>query len=91
MAREYEAADSLGPQLKKLFGGVYVVNERFTLESGNAILERGDADAVAFGKWFIANPDLVRRLREGAPLNDARPELFYAHGAEGYSDYPALA
>jgi 2,4-dienoyl-CoA reductase-like NADH-dependent reductase (Old Yellow Enzyme family) len=91
MAREYEAADSLGPQLKKLFGGVYVANERFTLESGNAILERGDADGVAFGKWFIANPDLVRRLREGAPLNEARPELFYAHGAEGYSDYPALA
>lgn len=90
MAREHEAADSLGPQLKKLFGGVYVANEGFTLASANAIIERGDADAVGFGRWFIANPDLVRRLREGAPLNEARPELFYGHEAEGYTDYPAL-
>ncbi len=91
MAREHEAEDSLGPKLKKLFGGVYVANEGFTRDSANAIIERGDADAVAFGKAFIANPDLVRRLRENAPLNQPRPELFYSHEAEGYTDYPALA
>ena len=91
MAREHQAPDSLGPQLKREFGGVYIVNEGFTLESANALLEAGDADGVAFGKLFIANPDLPRRLREGAPLNDPRPELFYAHEAEGYTDYPALA
>jgi 2,4-dienoyl-CoA reductase-like NADH-dependent reductase (Old Yellow Enzyme family) len=91
MAREHQADDSLGPQLKRDFGGVYIANEVFTLESANALLEKGDADGVAFGKWFIANPDLPRRLREGAPLNDARPELFYTHEAEGYTDYPALA
>ena len=90
MAREHEAQDSLGPQLKKEFGGVYIANEQFTLESSNALVERGEADGIAFGKWFIANPDLPRRLREGAPLNEPRPDLFYTHEAEGYTDYPAL-
>jgi 2,4-dienoyl-CoA reductase-like NADH-dependent reductase (Old Yellow Enzyme family) len=91
MAREHEAANSLGPQLKKQFGGVYVANEGFTVASANAIIERGDADAVGFGKAFIANPDLVRRFHEGASLNEAIADTFYAHEAEGYTDYPALA
>ena len=86
-----KAGDSLGPELKKAFGGTYVVNEGFTLQSGNAVLGRGDADAVAFGKPFIANPDLVRRLRENAALNEPKPDTFYAHEAEGYTDYPALS
>lgn len=90
MAREHEAADSRGPLLKKLFDGVYIANEGFTLQSANAILERGDADAVGFGKLFISNPDLPRRLREGAALTAPIAEQFYSHGAEGYTDYPAL-
>lgn len=90
MARERQAGDSLGPQLKRAFDGVYIANEQFTLDAANALLESGDADGVAFGKWFIANPDLPRRLREGAPLNEPRPDLFYTHDAEGYTDYPAL-
>ena len=49
------------------------------------------ADLVAFGKDFISNPDLVRRLREGAPLNPVNQKTFYGGGAEGYTDYPALA
>ena len=91
MAREREAEDSLGPDLKQVFGGVYVANEAFSQASGEAILERGAADAVGFGKLFIANPDLVRRMREGAPLQEPRPELFYTHEREGYTDYPTLA
>ena len=91
MAREHQAPDSLGPQLKREFGGVYIANEGFPLESANELVERGDADGVSFGKWFIANPDLPRRLREGAPLNEPRPELFYSHEAEGYTDYPPMA
>lgn len=90
MAREYEGADSLGPKLKREFGGVYVANEKFTLESAQAILQRGDADAVAFGREYIANPDLVERFQKNAELNVPRPELFYTHGAEGYTDYPLL-
>ena len=50
----------------------------------------GKADAVAFGVPYIANPDLAQRLRQDAPLNEARPELFYAKGAEGFTDYPSL-
>ncbi|MCF7202687.1 alkene reductase [Pseudomonas oligotrophica] len=88
--REKAGEDSLGPQLKQLFGGVYIANERFTAEQANQWLADGKADAVAFGIPYIANPDLVERLRQGAPLNEARPELFYAQGAEGYTDYPSL-
>ena len=54
------------------------------------VLADDEADAVAFGKLYIANPDLVRRFREGAALNAPRPELFYAPGPEGYTDYPSL-
>ena len=91
MTREHEAEDSRGPLLRKLFSGVYVANEGFTLQSANAILERGDADAVGFGKLFIANPDLPRRLQEGAALTAPIAEQFYSQGPEGYTDYPSLA
>lgn len=89
-AREHQAPDSIGPALKKAFGGVYVANEKFTLESGNAILAAGDADAVAFGVPFLANPDLPKRFASGAALNAPDPATFYADGAKGYTDYPAL-
>ena len=91
MAREYQGPDSLGPMLKREFGGVYVDNEKFTRESAHEAIAKGEADCVGFGKLFIANPDLPRRLREGAPLNEPRTETFYTHGPEGYTDYPALA
>lgn len=90
-AREHEAADSLGPELKAAFGGAFIANEKFTFESAQRALARGDADAVAFGKLFIANPDLPRRFALGAPLNELRPQGLYAGGAEGYTDYPALS
>lgn len=90
-AREAQAADSLGPQLKRQFGGVYIANEKFDKNTANKALAEGHADAVAFGVPFIANPDLVARLAADAPLNPAKPELFYASGAEGYTDYPLMA
>jgi 2,4-dienoyl-CoA reductase-like NADH-dependent reductase (Old Yellow Enzyme family) len=89
-AREAVGADSLGPELKKAFGGVYIANEKMSKESAEQLLNSGDADAVAWGQWFIANPDLPARLKQNAPLNPARPDKFYAPGAEGYTDYPAL-
>jgi len=92
-AREYEAADSLGPALKAAFGGVYIANEKFDLASANAAIAAGKADAIAFGKAYIANPDLVERLKKGAPLNTPDPTTFYGfdNGARGYTDYPTLA
>jgi len=89
-AREALGPDSLGPQLKEIFGGVYIANEKMSKESAEELLSSGKADAVAWGQWFIANPDLPARLKTGAPLNPARPDKFYAPGAEGYTDYPAL-
>ena len=63
MAREYKAQGWLGPRLKDEFGGVYIANEKFTFATANEVVERGEADAVAFGKLWIANPDLVERFR----------------------------
>lgn len=89
-ARESFDGTELGPQLKKEFGGVYIANEGFTKESAEAAILAGNADAVAWGKLFIANPDLPERLGEGLPLNEPQPETFYAQGEKGYLDYPAL-
>jgi 2,4-dienoyl-CoA reductase-like NADH-dependent reductase (Old Yellow Enzyme family) len=89
-ARESLGDNRLGPQLKKAFGGVYVANENFTKETGEQVLAAGEADAVAFGKQFIANPDLPLRFKSNAPLNPPDSATFYADGAKGYTDYPFL-
>ena len=91
MAREYYGEDRLGPDLKKAFGGVYIANEKYTFEQANQVIAAGEADAVGFGKLFIANPDLVERFRTGAELAQPNVETFYTHGPEGYIDYPVLA
>lgn len=89
-AREHVGPDSLGPNLKGIFGGVFVANESLDLSSGQELLDHGKADAVAYGKLFIANPDLPARFRKHAPLNRPEPHTFYAPGPHGYIDYPAL-
>ena len=89
-ARELTKAPRLGPDLKAAFGGVYVANEGFTREAAEAAVAAGEADAVAFGKLFLANPDLPRRFALGAPLNAWNSETFYSEGPAGYTDYPAL-
>ncbi|MDD2705294.1 MAG: alkene reductase [Acidocella sp.] len=89
-AREHKAEDWIGPKLKKAFGGVYIANEGFTKESAQAALDAGEADAVAWGKTFIANPDLVERFAKDAPLNAWDADTLYAGGVHGYTDYPTL-
>lgn len=89
-AREHAGPDRLGPSLRAAFGGAFIANEGFTPETAQADLREGRSDAVAFGVTFIANPDLPARLRSDAPLNAPHPETFYAGGARGYTDYPAL-
>jgi 2,4-dienoyl-CoA reductase-like NADH-dependent reductase (Old Yellow Enzyme family) len=88
--RERLGPDRIGPQLKATFAGVYIVNEGFTRETAEQALAAGEADGVAFGKPFIANPDLPRRLATGAPLNQWSTETFYGGGPKGYVDYPDL-
>ncbi|MBV8444151.1 MAG: alkene reductase [Hyphomicrobiales bacterium] len=90
-ARESLTGSRLGPALKKAFGGVYVANEGFTPETAAATLAAGEADAIAFGKLFIANPDLPRRIALSAPLNRWNSATFYSQGPEGYTDYSELA
>jgi hypothetical protein len=90
-AREHAGEGRIGPELKKVFGGAYIANESFTQETAEQVIAAGEADAVAFGKLFIANPDLVERFREKAPLNTPQPETFYASGPNGYVDYPFLS
>jgi 2,4-dienoyl-CoA reductase-like NADH-dependent reductase (Old Yellow Enzyme family) len=90
-ARESLESPRLGPELKQAFGGVFIANQGFTAESAERVLAAGEADAVAWGRLFIANPDLPRRLRLGAALNTPDNTTFYGGAAKGYTDYPALA
>jgi 2,4-dienoyl-CoA reductase-like NADH-dependent reductase (Old Yellow Enzyme family) len=89
-ARESLGDNRLGPQLKEAFGGPYIANEKFTKESAQKVLDAGEADAIAWGQLFIANPDLPRRFELDAPLNQPNPATYYAEGETGYTDYPAL-
>ena len=87
--REIRNAESIGPAMKQAFGGPFIANEGFDQASAEKALADGVADAVAFGKLYIANPDLVRRFKEHAPLNAWDTATFYSGGAKGYTDYPA--
>ena len=76
--------------LRKRFAGAYVANNGYDFELADKVLAANAADLIAFGKPFIANPDLVERLKRGAPLNAPDKATFYGGGAKGYTDYPAL-
>lgn len=80
----------IGQHMRKAFPGTYIANDSFTPEQAQAVLASGAADAVAFGRAFIANPDLPARLVQGAPLNALNPATIYSPDATGYNDYPAL-
>jgi N-ethylmaleimide reductase len=77
-------------KLRHAFNGLYMANNNYTLELAVEARAENLADLVCFGRPFIANPDLVERLREGAPLAAPDPSTFYAGEAKGYTDYPAL-
>ena len=77
--------------LRPLFDGSYLIGGGLDQHSAESLLADGRADAVVFGSAFIANPDLPERFRQGAELNVANKETFYAPGAEGYIDYPAMS
>lgn len=87
-ARESLGNNRIGPELKAVSGIALIANEQFTKATGNQVLAAGEADAVAFGVPFIANPDLPRRFAIDAPLNEPQPETFYASSSKGYTDYP---
>jgi N-ethylmaleimide reductase len=76
--------------LRPVWRGTMVSNGEYTRASGEAAIAAGRADVIAYGRAFLANPDLVERFRVGAPLNVADQKTFYGGGAEGYTDYPVL-
>jgi N-ethylmaleimide reductase len=76
--------------LRKRFSGAYVANNGYDFALATKVLDAGAADLIAFGKPFISNPDLVERLKKGAPLNEWDKATFYGGGAKGYTDYPTL-
>jgi N-ethylmaleimide reductase len=78
------------PALRRRFSGAYIANNRYTLKLAEEILAKGDADLFSFGRPFLANPDLVHRLRTGAPLADAPNEYWYGGNSVGYSDWPGM-
>ena len=92
--REYLADDSISTELKQRSGNrvPYIANMRLSRQDALDLLSSGKADAVAFGKAYIANPDLYERLVQDAPLNELRLEnMIGSQVAEGYTDYPFLA
>ena len=85
------AVDPIAPAIRRAFKGRLVLNSDFTGRTAERTIESGLADAIAFGRPFIANPDLPERLRGGLTLNRPDPQTFYTPGPEGYVDYPAAA
>ncbi|WP_414901101.1 alkene reductase [Sphingomonas flavalba] len=79
------------PAIRRAFNGVLVLNSDYLGATAQQALDSGVADAVSFGRTFLANPDLPARLAAGAPLNPDVMATWYSQGAEGYTDYPALA
>ena len=78
-------------KVRERFHGVIIGAGAYTPEKAEDLIGKGLIDAVAFGRDYIANPDLVARLQQKAALNPQRPESFYGGGAEGYTDYPSLS
>lgn len=95
LTRESLGQNRISPELKQRFGGVLIANEGFDLQTARQVLAAGEADAVSFGKSFISNPDLPRRLQLNAALAPYRADAFYWNGVDdprlGYTDYPVLA
>jgi N-ethylmaleimide reductase len=76
--------------IRSRFRGAYMANNGYDFKLATKVLAAGAADLIAFGKPFISNPDLVERLKRGAPLNAPDKATFYGGGAKGYTDYPAM-
>lgn len=85
-----ESSDVDFDDLRRRFKGAYIGNNKMTLELAEEELKSGHADLFAFGRPFIANPDLVERLRAGAPLADAPQQYYYGGDDTGYSDWPGM-
>jgi N-ethylmaleimide reductase len=82
--------ERVAPQMRAAFGGPFILNGGYDARTGAAALKAGEADLLAYGRLFLANPDLVERFRRGAALSEPDTHTFYSSGSKGYTDYPAL-
>ena len=80
----------ISPAMRQVYSGRIILNSDYDGPSAAARMAEGVADAISFGRTYIANPDLAARIRLGAPLNDWDKDTFYTQGPEGYTDYPTL-
>ena len=87
---ERAGEERITPVLRDAFDGPLVVNGGYGSAAGHEAIRSGDADAIAFGTLFIANPDLPRRFALGAALNEPDRSTFYGGDERGYTDYPSL-
>ncbi len=85
------AVTEIGKRYRPMYDGTLMINAGFDQESGNKVIEEGNADLVAYGKPYISNPDLVERFAENMPLSDWNTDTFYVPGANGYIDYESKA
>lgn len=84
------AVMQVAKHFRPLYNGTLMINKGFNKATANTVLAAGDADLVSFGVPFLANPDLVERLKQNAPLNAPDQNTFYTPGAKGYTDYPVI-
>ncbi|WP_418511228.1 alkene reductase [Corallibacter sp.] len=82
------AVTEIAKHFRPLYNGTLIINANFTQETGNKVIENGEADLVAYGKPFISNPDLVERFENNLDLSEWDSDTFYTTGEKGYTDYP---
>ena len=88
---EHMSGDAVLHHFRGFYPGALILNVGINAEHGARLIAEGAGDLIAFGRDYIANPDLAERIRLDAPLNAPRPEYFYGNSAAGYTDYPTLA
>jgi N-ethylmaleimide reductase len=88
---EHMAGDAVVHHFRRLYTGTLILNVGINARQGARLVSEGAGDLIAFGRDYIANPDLTERIRRDAPLNEPRPEYFYGNSAAGYTDYPILS
>ena len=85
------SGDAVVHHFRRIYSGTLVLNVGINAQQGARLIAEGAGDLVAFGRDYIANPDLAERIRLDAPLNQPRPDYFYGSSATGYTDYPTLS
>lgn len=85
------AVQHIAKYFRPIYKGTLMINNGFTYESAEKVIQDKEADLVSFGKLFISNPDLVERFAKNAPLNEWDLDTFYSPGPHGYTDYPKLS